>query len=172
MGKRRATGLRHLQKPDCGTRSGYDYHRRVLLENPCLDCQEAERWYHKNRRQVNNRHINDLRKVNRQQKPYLAVRSAASVAELIEAYGDNCYLCNKPIDFKSPTRVGSPGWEFSFHPDHVIPLSKGGPNIIENIRPSHAQCNIRKASSLGNPNLPEYLKDIIEAVRHIGKTQS
>ncbi len=172
MEKHKTPRLRHKNKPDCGTRSGYDYHRRVLLQNPCLDCEEAERLYHKNRRSVNNRHINDLRIQNRRDKPYLAVRSAATWAEIVTAYGDNCYLCKKPIDFNAPTRVGVPGWEFSFHPDHVIPLSKGGPNILENIRPSHAQCNIRKGSSLGNPNLPENLKQIIEAVKDIGKTQS
>jgi hypothetical protein len=32
--------------------------------------------------------------------------------------------------------------------DHVIPLSKGGPHIEENIRPAHAVCNLRKGARL------------------------
>jgi len=34
------------------------------------------------------------------------------------------------------------------HFDHVIPLSKGGPHAAENIRPSHALCNLRKGARL------------------------
>ena len=54
--------FRHKVEPKHGTRSGYDWHRRDMKENPCLDCQEAERAYWKNQRQIRNERINSLRR--------------------------------------------------------------------------------------------------------------
>lgn len=46
-------------------------------------------------------------------------------------YGRTCWLCHMPI----MGRVS---------PDHVIPVSLGGNDSIENLRPSHLECNIRR----------------------------
>jgi len=32
--------------------------------------------------------------------------------------------------------------------DHIVPISKGGNDTIENVRPSHGLCNLRKGSSI------------------------
>lgn len=64
--------------------------------------------------------------------------------QVLESYGHNCYLCNNRIDFTAPRQVGMPGWETGLHIEHVIPISKGGPDTIDNVRPSHALCNLRK----------------------------
>jgi hypothetical protein len=63
--------------------------------------------------------------------------------QLIEAYGTDCYLCNKPIDFNAPKR--GEGSEKSFWPDHLTPMSKGGDNVLANVRPCHRKCNETKA---------------------------
>jgi 5-methylcytosine-specific restriction endonuclease McrA len=34
------------------------------------------------------------------------------------------------------------------HIDHVYPLSKGGLDTLENVRPSHGKCNIVKWATL------------------------
>lgn len=47
-----------------------------------------------------------------------------------------CYLCGEPVDAR----------DIEF--DHVIPLSKGGPHIKENIRVTHSLCNQRKRDKL------------------------
>lgn len=57
--------------------------------------------------------------------------------------GWTCYLCATPI---------APALRFP-HPlsltiDHVIPLSAGGTNEIENLRPAHLSCNVRKSDDL------------------------
>jgi 5-methylcytosine-specific restriction endonuclease McrA len=76
------------------------------------------------------------------------IRTAYTQEQIVSVYGSNCYLCQQPIDFEASSKVGVEGWEFSYHPDHVIPLSKGGLDVMENLRPSHGQCNIRKAATL------------------------
>lgn len=52
--------------------------------------------------------------------------------QILEQYGAWCYLCCSPID--------TDDW----HADHVWPISLGGWDAAENIRPTHASCNIRK----------------------------
>ena len=142
------TILRHKVKPECGTRSGYDYHRRMLKEEPCKPCQSVERDYHKARRAADRQRINALRQINRRNNPAITIQTKYTRNEITRIYGTDCYLCSTPIDFEAIRQVGKEGWERSYHPDHVIPLSKGGLDTIENIRPSHAQCNIRKGSRI------------------------
>lgn len=47
-----------------------------------------------------------------------------------------CGICNLPIE------------ERSWHVDHIIPLSKGGPHSYANTQAAHAVCNVRKSDSL------------------------
>jgi|SRR4051794_2697063 hypothetical protein len=66
------------------------------------------------------------------------------------ALGSNpswCYLCG----FVIPTEIAS-----STHPlfgtvDHVIPLSRNGPNAPYNRLPAHRFCNMMKGRSMVNP---------------------
>ena len=71
-----------------------------------------------------------------------------SVIQVLTTYGKNCHICNHPIDLKASRRVGIGDWLLGLHIDHLIPIAKGGPDTLENVRPSHAICNLRKGSSL------------------------
>lgn len=62
--------------------------------------------------------------------------------QLIETYGLDCYICNKPINLSAP-RQGA-GSDNSLWPDHVIPTSRGGANTLKNVRPCHRKCNQSK----------------------------
>jgi 5-methylcytosine-specific restriction endonuclease McrA len=68
-------------------------------------------------------------------------------AQVISTYGVNCHICGLEIDFSVPRQVGKAGWEKGFHIDHLIPISKGGPDTLENVRPAHGRCNINKGAS-------------------------
>ena len=64
--------------------------------------------------------------------------------QVLETYGINCNICNIPVDLKAARQVGMPGWENGLHIDHLVPVSKGGPDTLENVRPTHGLCNITK----------------------------
>ena len=72
-----------------------------------------------------------------------------TVQQVLKKYGKNCHICGDLIDLKANRKVGKKGWEKGLHLDHVIPISKGGPDTIENVRPAHGACNIRKGSKGG-----------------------
>lgn len=60
--------------------------------------------------------------------------------------GYDCYICNTPVDLAANHIQGQPGWELYPHIEHVKPLSKGGDDILENVKIAHAVCNIRKGA--------------------------
>ena len=41
----------------------------------------------------------------------------------------------------TPHNMSQPGWELYPHIDHVIPLSAGGHDALENVKLAHAKCN-------------------------------
>ena len=138
---------RYRKVPKCGTRSGYDYHVRQLLEEPCGECATAEKQYHRNRRIRDYDKITSYRKLWRANHPNVR-RTKFTMEEIVSLYGTDCFHCGGPIDFTAPRAPGAPGWEKAYHPDHLIPLSKDGLDELENIRPSHGKCNIKKWSTI------------------------
>lgn len=57
--------------------------------------------------------------------------------EKVYKRGDGiCYICDKPVSFE----------EFTI--DHVIPKSKGGPDKLHNMMPTHAKCNNAKGNKI------------------------
>jgi 5-methylcytosine-specific restriction endonuclease McrA len=68
--------------------------------------------------------------------------------QILELYGTDCHICHEPIDLDAPRSVHKQGYQRGLHLDHVIPLSKGGTDLIENVKPSHARCNLSKNGRL------------------------
>jgi 5-methylcytosine-specific restriction endonuclease McrA len=126
--------------PVHGTKNGYDWHRRGAFEEPCIECRQAMMLYWVNRRK---NHGNP-----RRARYYGSVRKPYTVREVLETYGTSCHICSEPINLEAPRQVGLSGWEKGLHLDHLIPLSKGGEDTLDNIRPSHGQCNIIKWAKL------------------------
>ena len=133
--------VRFREQPMCGTRAGYDWHVRQVEETPCNDCREANANYFRVARALGVR----------KNKPNRLLRNVKKVpwTLVLSVYGSTCYLCAEEIDLLAPRQVGKLGWEMSFHPDHVVPLSKGGADVLDNMRPTHAICNQRKANKVG-----------------------
>ena len=71
-------------------------------------------------------------------------------AQVLELYGTNCYLCDMPIDLNAPRSSGTPGWRSGLHIEHFIDIALGGPDTLENVRPSHGWCNLTKAPKINN----------------------
>lgn len=59
--------------------------------------------------------------------------------DILAAWGADCHLCSKPIDLTAPRRS-----RYGLQLDHVMPISKGGPDTISNVKPAHAYCNQSK----------------------------
>lgn len=69
--------------------------------------------------------------------------SGVWVEQILEAYGSICYLCNNNIDMNL-ARTSRNGATV----DHVIPLSRGGTDELENLRLAHWSCNLKKSDKL------------------------
>jgi len=68
--------------------------------------------------------------------------------QIIDRDGTDCYLCHLPLDFEANHVQGQPGWELYPHVEHVVPLAKGGHDILDNVKLAHAKCNIDKGVEL------------------------
>jgi len=80
-------------------------------------------------------------KLNAPSEPYTATA-------VLNVHGSNCHLCGMAVDLTAPRTVGRPGWERGLHLDHVRPISRGGSDMMDNIRPAHALCNLKKHASV------------------------
>lgn len=143
--------------PKCGTKAGHDDHRRKYFDdfcNPCLDAMRTY-WVEYRKRPEKKERIRNYNRTNRNiragtrfkkliKQGFDIKRDFFSASTVIFTYGTICHLCNGEVDLDAPRQPGLPGWEMGLHVDHVIPLSKGGDDTLENVRPSHGKCNIRK----------------------------
>jgi hypothetical protein len=64
--------------------------------------------------------------------------------DVLTRWGANCHICGEEVDLTAPRSPGVSGWERGLHLDHVIPLKEKGPDVIENVKPSHGLCNLKK----------------------------
>ena len=102
---------------------------------------QASRLYHPDCSKEAERARYRIKTVKRQSKLVKPSRLAAD--EVVRTYGSNCHICQQPIDPSLP-RTSKLGLTV----DHVIPLSKGGSDTIDNLRPAHWSCNNRKSDKL------------------------
>jgi 5-methylcytosine-specific restriction endonuclease McrA len=59
--------------------------------------------------------------------------------------GGVCYLCGQPVDPTASNRMERPSL------DHVVPLARGGPHTLDNVRLAHYGCNLRKGVRAHRP---------------------
>ena len=146
----------------CGTYNGYQLHYRHK-ELACDSCKAAASKYVMTRYFANKEKILERQKKYRRNNPKTraaknrqkARRRAKqlgngyekySLEKVLELYGTKCNICNIEIDMKAPRNCTGDNWAFGLHIDHVVPISKGGSDTLENVRPTHALCNVTKSS--------------------------
>lgn len=134
-----------LKRQTHGTHECYQQYCKLRPEGACEDCirgmQEYGRQY-RSRAGVRERKAEWNR--TRRSRARHSISTKITVEELVAKYGIVCHLCNKDIDINAPRKTGEDGWENGLQVDHVIPISRGGSDTIDNVRPSHGICNIRK----------------------------
>lgn len=116
------------------------YRNNTRIEYKKRQLQSSKKWKSNN---LESGRRNESRRRALKNKNGFSIYTESQVLEL---YGSSCYLCNKEIDMKASRLAGRGQWEYGLNIDHVMPISKGGPDTIENVRPSHVLCNIRKGA--------------------------
>lgn len=66
---------------------------------------------------------------------------AALIDYLMKRDGGRCGICHKAIRAKVGPRRPSI--------DHIVPLSRGGEHVLENLQPAHYDCNLSKGNRSG-----------------------
>lgn len=143
---RRTKGIPKRIIAQCGTKAGHNKHLRNK-ENSCDLCRIASVEYGRKYGQKNlekGRLASRKRRSSKQNNGYEFYLEG----QVLEKYGTDCHICDESIDLTAPRQVGKLGWERGLHIDHVIPISKGGADTIEQVRPSHASCNLTKGNKL------------------------
>ena len=116
----------------------YYYEPHGPLALTCIVCYEAFESKVPHARYCSNRCRRKAGK--RQPAEAMRRRSAKKVKRLrpvvLERYGRTCYLCTRPILYGTD----------SVHPlaltlDHLLPVSMGGRDVVDNLRPAHRACN-------------------------------
>ena len=150
-----------------------EYSKQWRLKNPDKTLKYAKRWRENNREQYlellknynkkrkpNSERVkiwqknnpekvkNNLRRSSNRRRAKIKNQGFEFYLEeqIFDLYGLNCHLCNLPIDFLAPRNVKKEGWQLGLHIDHVIPIANGGSDTLDNVRPSHAKCNLKKGN--------------------------
>jgi hypothetical protein len=92
---------------------------------------------------------NNPEKLREQNRRTRALRASAisepySTQDVLDRWGTNCHLCGEPIDLSAPRATHTLGWERGLQLDHVLQISAGGSDTLDNVKPSHGKCNIAK----------------------------
>ena len=82
-----------------------------------------------------------IKTVKRQSKKLIPTRVAAD--GIVRMYGSVCHICTNPIDLDLPRNS-----RYGLTVDHVIPISKGGTDSVDNMKPAHWICNILKSDKM------------------------
>ena len=94
---------------------------------------------------LRNPEIRRQAKRRRRAKEQSVLSESYTTDEVLALYGTDCFICSKPIDLTAPRQCGKPGWRHALHIDHLIPISRGGTDTLDNVRPTHGECNIHKS---------------------------
>lgn len=122
----------------------------------CVECRKAAADYMRPRNRANPKQKKGKPETRRAAHSRAARRRRArirnsgydyyTVQQVLDTYGTDCHICSTPIDLMHSRNPLDPGWLESLHIDHYIPISKGGPDTLANVRPTHGRCNIRKGA--------------------------
>lgn len=128
---------RHERKKDdphyrAVRKATYDRWRQ---EHPDRAKAATERWRENNPEKQSL--IERNARARRRQRERNQAVGSVDYSAILERDGMHCHICDTDI----------PSLDV-LHFDHVIPLSKGGPHSEDNIKPSHAACNLSKGAKM------------------------
>lgn len=117
-----------------------EYHRVYAMNHPEVMKERSKTNYEKGKERY---YANERRRRALEASVY---SEKYTTADVINRWGTDCHLCGKQIDLDAPKIIHQgEGWQTGLHLDHVVPIAYGGPDILENVKPAHALCNLSRA---------------------------
>lgn len=137
--------LKNKQKID-------EYQKKYNEENPEKHVQASRKYLKNNPEYVKIWKLKNKEKLREYSRKREALKlgnghSPYTEDQVLSTYGTSCNECKLPIDMNAPRQTGLDGWENGLQIDHFIPISKGGPDTLKNVRPTHGLCNLRKLNN-------------------------
>jgi 5-methylcytosine-specific restriction endonuclease McrA len=138
-----------------GVKREYQKNNKDKIHAKRVEWEKANRETINARKRKYNKENNELvtaikRRSDRKRRSLIAGNGFEKYTEnqVLDTYGSNCHICKDPIDLNAPRQSGRPGWQKGLHIDHIIPISKGGPDTLKNVRPAHGVCNVIKKDKI------------------------
>lgn len=142
------------------------YQKKWVKENP----ESAKKWAKENPESVNASQRkwskNNLEKESAKVRKRRALKMGNghipySIEDVLEKYGTKCHICNLEINTNANRQPGKDGWQNGLHIDHLIPISRGGADTLENVRPAHGLCNVKKGAKETTTAVPQLERAMI-----------
>lgn len=135
------------------------YKKKWLENNPEKRKESRIKWDKKNPDLIrsftrNNNRKRRAKKMNTIVKPY-------TEKEVLDIYGTKCHICNLEININANRQPGKDGWQNGLHIDHLVPISRGGADTLENVRPAHGLCNVKKGAKETTTAVPQLERAMI-----------
>lgn len=131
-----------VASPEHGTLQGYREHT-IDREEPCNDCRTAVNALYVSLNgdgvYLTSEGLREARKHQNGKEPYTR-------DEILSRDDYTCHICLIKVDLNASSQIGVGDWKLYPHMDHVIPVSKGGPDTPANVKTAHAYCNILKGN--------------------------
>lgn len=109
-----------------------DYQNKRLLNDPVYAERKRaakRKWHSKNKERALEH--NAIRRARELGSEFYEIIDRESIYQRDSGI---CHICGESVDPKK------------WHMDHIIPISKGGSHIAENVAVSHPVCNLRKSN--------------------------
>jgi 5-methylcytosine-specific restriction endonuclease McrA len=152
QGKQEAKEAARLRRPVLHGTTGTEYGWcRKQNGTACKPCRAAAAEYARNR--PNKKRYYTVSNKNRREYAKLNGRESYTREQVLLRDNYTCHICDEPTDPTATHIMGQPGWERYPHIDHVIPLSRGGSDTLDNVRTAHAECNLLKGHSVDTPEI-------------------
>ena len=150
-------------------------YQRLFQKNYKKNHPEKLKASYEKRYRENPEYYNNAARV-RRAKELSAYRESYSTDDVLRMWGMACHLCGELVDLDAPRHViakNNEGWQRGLQLDHVVPIGQGGPDIVENVKPAHAICNLsrgRDPVDLSNPPsiLPPKVLNTVNMVMYYG----
>lgn len=104
-------------------------HRNPRGTRSCLPCLQESKY---------------LGTIARRAKARKLKSDSYTIQQVLEKTVGLCHICTGPIDLEADRKKDP----LSLQLDHVLPVSRGGHNTLDNVMPAHRYCNLKKHASM------------------------